>query len=79
MQNESVMLKYQLSNINGWASDGGSELKDKVSDCGIVTGWDWKDGDNGSSVSFEISTQDGDVCVENAISSAGGQQITCGH
>lgn len=76
-QKGKLMAEYHISNIDAWATDGGDEFQSKVSDCGIVTGWNWQKHDgNGSSVKF-ILPRTMEECVKGAISSAGGPQISC--
>ncbi|KAL2016673.1 hypothetical protein VTK56DRAFT_3175 [Thermocarpiscus australiensis] len=65
-----------------WATDHGSRLHDEESGCGTMTGWDWHDATwtKYAQTSFNLPFFIKDGCVERAIVSAGGPQLSCtGH
>lgn len=69
---------FTISNINGWAGDGGQKLHDQENGCGALTFWSW---DDAGIASFSLPFFIKSGCVEEAIASAGGPSgISCqGH
>lgn len=74
--------KHQLARFSfrGKVGDDGIEkLKDEISGCGAVTGWDWYEqgGTTFKRVWFNLPLFIKAGCVERAIVSAGGPQLSC--
>ncbi|KAJ4010964.1 hypothetical protein NW766_007596 [Fusarium irregulare] len=70
---------FEISNIKDWADDGGDSLEHEERGCGAIAKWDWKDGDT-LSVVFTLPFFIKEGCVERAIVSAGGPELSCdGH
>lgn len=78
---------FMVYGINGWAGDDGSKLHDQEDGCGILSGWQWYVGDveefegherSAEHAVFGLSFFKGG-CVEDAVKSAGGPDITCHH
>ena len=70
---------FEISNIKDWADDGGDSLEHEERGCGAIAKWDWKDGDT-RSVVFTLPFFMKEGCVERAIVSAGGPELSCdGH
>lgn len=70
---------FEILNIINWATDGGKGLHDNENGCGGVTGWDWHDAtdETYAKVWFSTSFFISDGCIERAIASAGGPDISC--
>ncbi|KAI8277403.1 hypothetical protein K4K60_006981 [Colletotrichum sp. SAR11_57] len=70
---------FEVYNIDGWSTDGGSRLKSEEKGCGALTGWDWRERTSskyaGAYFNLPFFMKDG--CVERAIVSAGGPKLSC--
>lgn len=70
---EVLFWSFTISNINGWAGDGGGSLKTQEKGCGGLTGWEWHvDDGNHQHAFFNLPFTIKQGCVERAIKSAGG-------
>lgn len=74
-----AFYEFEIFNIIGWASDGGDSLHDEENGCGAITEWDWYEEDEESyaRVYFTLPIFLTAGCVERAIVSAGGPEISC--
>ncbi|KAH7120731.1 class V chitinase Chi100 [Dactylonectria macrodidyma] len=74
-----IAYEIEIFNIEGWATDGGAELKKQESGCGALTFWTWHDAtdDKAAYVYFDLPTLIKAGCVERAIMSAGGPKLSC--
>ncbi|RDW81617.1 class V chitinase Chi100 [Aspergillus mulundensis] len=70
---------FEVYNIDGWSTDGGSRLKSEEKGCGALTGWDWveRTPTHLSRVWFNLPLLMKSGCVERAIVSAGGPKLSC--
>jgi hypothetical protein len=70
---------FEVYNIEGWATDGGSSLHTQEDGCGALTGWDWNAATNTeyAHVWFNLPFFIKAGCVERAIVSAGGPELSC--
>lgn len=68
---------FNILEIDGWATDGGKELKSEESGCGALTGWIFDADDNGMYAVFNLPLFIASGCVERAIVSAGGPKLSC--
>lgn len=78
---------FEIVGINGWAGEDGDKLDVQEDGCGWIDNWHWHRNDKAKFeghwretqyVSFSLSFFKGG-CVERAIKSAGGPDITCHH
>lgn len=78
-------LFFLVGGINGWAGEDGESLKDQEDGCGILSGWEWH---TGRMVEFDGRQRETEWavfglsfvksgCVERAIKSAGGPDLSC--
>lgn len=71
--------EFEIYNIWNWAADGGDSLHEEEDGCGALTGWEWTDAtdDYLPKVYFYLPFIMKEGCVERAIASAGGPEISC--
>lgn len=76
---------FMVYGINGWAGEDGSKLHEEEDGCGLLSNWQRYVGDVeefqgrpriAQHAAFQLSFFEGG-CVERAIMSAGGPEITC--
>lgn len=76
---------FEVTGINDWAGENGNKLNPQEHGCGWLTNWKWHTGEKQKFegrerttqwVTFELSLFKSG-CVERAIQSAGGPDITC--
>jgi chitinase len=75
-----VSYGFSITNITGWATDEGQSLKQQEQGCGTLTEWSWTDNFHGTGQAaawFNLPIFMKAGCVERAIVSAGGPQISC--
>ncbi|KAL4898449.1 hypothetical protein BDV59DRAFT_197356 [Aspergillus ambiguus] len=70
---------FEVYNIRGWSTDGGSSLHHEESGCGALTGWEWHEHTDThySRAYFNLPFIMKSGCVERAIVSAGGPKLSC--
>lgn len=70
---------FEVFGISGWATNGGSSLHTQEDGCGALTGWSWTAATSTQDeyVYFNLPFFIKDGCVERAIVSAAGPQISC--
>ncbi|KAJ9318482.1 CAZyme family GH18 [Paecilomyces variotii] len=70
---------FEVYNIAGWSTDGGSSLNHEEKGCGALTGWEWHEHTDTqySRAYFNLPFIMKSGCVERAIVSAGGPKLSC--
>lgn len=70
---------YLIYDIENWATDGGRSLNHEEHGCGAMTEWTWhQETPQGyPAVAFNLPLIMATGCVERAIRSAGGPEISC--
>lgn len=71
--------QFLVFNIEGWAEDDyGDKLLDEERGCGALTGWSFKEQDDGRyQARFYLPFFISEGCVERAVKSAGGPDLSC--
>ena len=68
---------FEVYNIQGWSNDGGDALEQQEDGCGALTGWSYDHTNSGGDATFNLPFFIADGCVERAVASAGGPELSC--
>ena len=68
---------FEVYNIQGWSNDGGDALEQQEDGCGALTGWSYDHTNSGGDATFNLDFFIADGCVERAVASAGGPELSC--
>ncbi|KAF7872315.1 hypothetical protein EAF04_003239 [Stromatinia cepivora] len=76
---DTVAYQFEIYNVVGWAAHGGGFLGAQENSCGALTGWGWvpASATTNTYVHLYLPTIMKFGCVERAIVSAGGPNISC--
>jgi len=74
---DTLFIKFWVGDNEGWGGNNGAAFKKEVKGCGAMTGWSTTGNHDPPDFKFNLPVTIKAGCVERAIKSAGGPDISC--